>query len=198
MADTVTAKHEGKSFTPHPGGQFTAVCVDVIDMGEKMEAYPGSPDKLVQKVYLVFRTGELNPELGEPIDIAREFSVSMGEKSNLRKFLQQWRGKSYTEDEARQGVPLHKLDKRPALISVEQKTSAASGRIYANIISAAPLPKPMEAYLPQTAGYSRPDYFGERKQEYAEGAKRFRATINAPTSHYTDAVAGDTDDDLPF
>src|SRR5690348_17737479 len=95
--DEVTAKNEGSKFKPHPAGQFAATCVDTINMGEKVEQFPGKPEKIVRKVGVVFRTGELDAE-GQIQDIVREFTLSMGEKANLRQFLEQWRGKSYTED----------------------------------------------------------------------------------------------------
>ena len=86
-------------FLPHPEGQFVAVCCDVIDLGEKVDDYPGTPPKLSPKCALVFRTGEKNADTSEAIDIAQEYTVSMGEKANLRKALESWRGKPYRKGE---------------------------------------------------------------------------------------------------
>ena len=44
----------------------------VIDLGEKVEAFPGMPEKLTHKCALVFRTGEINADTGELIDVAQE------------------------------------------------------------------------------------------------------------------------------
>ena len=58
--------------------------------------------------------------------------------------------------------------------------------------------------LPATGDYERPDYLLKRKEEYAEEAKRFRATVNAPKSTRHDDYEGfpeDTgsdEDNLPF
>jgi len=41
---------------PHPEGQFAATCVDIVDLGERVETYPGSPPRIVRKVVLVFAT----------------------------------------------------------------------------------------------------------------------------------------------
>src|SRR5690554_1940306 len=104
MSDTITATATEAKFKIHPEGQFIGQCVDTIDMGEKVEEYQGQQNVL-HKCVLVFRTGEKNDETGEYIDISREFTVSMGDKANLRKFLEQWRGKPYGEDDIRKGVP---------------------------------------------------------------------------------------------
>src|SRR5438045_7350404 len=83
MHDTITARSSNAKYLSHPEGQFVAQCVDVIDLGDKVEQYQDAPKKLVPKCALVFRTGEKNAETGEYIDIAREFTISMGDTANL-------------------------------------------------------------------------------------------------------------------
>lgn len=202
--DEVTAKNKDVQFISHPEGQFAARCVDVIDFGEKVEQFPGKPERLVAKCGIVFRTGETNPETREYIDVVREFTVSMGEKSNLRQFLEAWRGKTYSDDEVESGAPLHKLCGIGAFITIEQKKSA-QGRTYANIRAIVGLPKQMAAAAPNADGYDRPEYLTERKKKYAEEAKSYRAKINAPMSKRGDDEgyeefpgAQEGDDDLPF
>lgn len=203
--DHIVAKNEGGAqFTPHPEGQFAARCVDVIDLGEKVEQYGDNPAKLSHKVALVFRTGEKN-EKGEPIDIAKEFTLSMFELANLRKFLEAWRGKTFTDAEVDEGAPLHKLCGVTALLTVEHKTSKG-GRTYANISSAVKLPKVMEPGAPIGDDYERPAYLIDRKAEYEVGAKGYRQQIGATIGNAKRALADDDfasvpdegDDDLPF
>jgi hypothetical protein len=201
--DVVVAKNSGGSFLSHPEGQFAATCVDVVDFGEKVEQFPGKPERLVPKCGIVYRTGETNPENGEYIDIMREFTVSSGEKANLRQFLEAWRGKSYSGDELESGLPLHKLCGVPALITVEHKVSAG-GRTYANIKAISGLPKQMAAAAPKPDGYERPKYLTERKTKYAEESQKYRAKVNAPGSRPNDdgfeGFPPESDDDstLPF
>lgn len=203
--DEVVAKNEGGSFQSHPKGQFAARCVDVIDFGEKREdAYGDTPERLTHKCGLVFRTGETNAETSEYIDIAREFTVSMHEKANLRAFLEAWRGKTYSDEEVADGAPLHKLVGVPCLITVEHRKSG-KGRTYANVKGISPLPKQMAAAAPSADGYERPEYLTERKAAYAEESKKYRARVNAPSSKHTgpenfdDFPVGTSDDsDLPF
>lgn len=209
MADRISAKSSDSKFRPHPEGQFVAKCVDVIDLGEKVEDFQGKPKKLSHKCALVFRTGEQNPETNEVIDIAGEYTVSMGEKAKLRAVLEAWRGKAYGEDELEE-VPLDKLEGQWAMIQVDQKLSSNQRR-YARILSVTPVPKQMRAHLPAFASYERAEYWTKKKEEYAKEAETFMATISPPPSgkrltgpsvddgdpgpQYT---GSDEDDDLPF
>jgi hypothetical protein len=114
MPDVITAVSTGTSFAPHPEGGFPMVCVDTIDLGEKVEQFPGSPAKIVHKCAVVFQSGEKNEE-GRLFDLSAEYTVSMYETAALRKLLEAWRGKAYTEEQAKQGVPVHKGMSAPTL-----------------------------------------------------------------------------------
>lgn len=201
--DTIIAKNEGGAqFSPHPAGQFAARCVDVIDLGEKVEQFADKPEKLAHKVALVFRTGEKNAD-GHYIDIAKEFTLSMFELANLRKFLEQWRGKTFTDDEVEEGAPLHKLCGVTALLNVEQKPSKG-GRTYANINAIQKLPKVMEPGAPSGDDYERPKYLVERKEEYAKGAMSYKQRVGGilmstkPVEDFDNFPPPMDDDDLPF
>jgi len=198
MPDTITAKGNDSKFRPHPDGQFAAQCVDAIDLGEKVEDYPGTPERLAHKCAIVFRTGAKNPETGDLIDIAKEYTVSMGEKANLRKDLESWRGKPYNEAQITEGVPVHKLAGNWALITVAQKQSG-KGRTYAFIQSIVGIPAVMRVTLPAFSAYTRADYWQERKDEYMKAAATFRAKHAAPPSdEFDDSQMQDDADDLPF
>ena len=200
MTDTLVVKGTESKFKAHPAGQFPGLCVDAIDLGERVETFPGSPPKLVAKCALIFRTGERNVETSEFIDVGKEFTVSMGEKANLRKFLEQWRGKQYTPDQVKAGVPLHKMVGNWALLTVENRESGA-GRTYANIAAAVGVPEIMRKALPSFPEYRRPDFWSQRKEEYSKEAQAFRAKAAAPPSNdfdeFPDALVDDADE-LPF
>ena len=95
MADAVTARDESTQFTPHPEGSYAATCVDVIDMGFRLEAFAGKAPRAVKKVVLVFVTGVLNAS-GQLAEVAPEFTLSMFETAKLRKFLGTWRSRTST------------------------------------------------------------------------------------------------------
>jgi hypothetical protein len=182
---------------PVPEGQYQAVCVDVIDVGETVEQYQNKPPKLAHKIVIVWQLAEDNPETGRPYEVSREFTLSFGEKANLRKVLGNWRGKSYTDEEADKGIPLHKLAGVNALLTVEHKTSGA-GRKYAVVKdSLTPLPRQMGRMEPRD--YTRAEFWQERKGEYAAAAAVFKAkhAPKVPDAALAGALADDADD-LPF
>jgi hypothetical protein len=185
--DTIIAKADpGKTFAKAPEGQHQAVCVDVIDLGMHEESFGGKSKGLTHKCAIVFQIDEVNPETGKRFEIGKEFTVSMGEKANLRKFLGSWRGKSYTATEAEQGTPLHKLGGVNALIQIEHKQSTQNpDRTYANIISVSSLPKGMKPIAP--LDYARDQFWIDKiaKPDRPEFSSNANSGI-------------DEDDELPF
>lgn len=203
MSDRITATAAPSTFKPHPEGQFIAQCVDTIDLGEKVQDFPGTTPYLAPTCALVFRTGEINEETGEYIDIAKEYTVSMGVKANLRKDLQQWRGKEYTPEQVEAGVPLDKLVGNHAQLTVSHRVSG-KGRTYANIIAIVGIPAQMKSACTKYTDYTRAEYWETRKKEYAEAADKFRAEHapkpKAAGNDFEDFPAAlvDNEDDLPF
>lgn len=181
MPDTIVAKDSDAKFTPHPDGQYVAQCVDTVDLGDRIEEFGGHL-KPSHKCVIVFRTGEVNQDTGELLDISREFTVSMSGKSNLRKFLEMWRGKAYTNEEAAAGVPIEKLVGKHALLTIEHRQSA-KGRTYASIAAAVGVPKQMKGKVPDyLTDYERNEFWVERKEEYAKAAAAYR-TANTPAAN---------------
>lgn len=198
--DEVTAKDSGANFTPHSDGQHAMFCVDVVNLGINVEQYQGQEPREVAKVALVFASGESQREAGKPDDlklVTTEMTISANEKSNLRKFMEAWRGKAYTPEQAATGLPITKLYGQGALISIEHVTTKR-GRLFANIVSIAPLPKQMA--LPDAesakllAEYARPKFLNDRKAQYADALKKHRGSDDVPTPMQPQ----DDDSDIPF
>jgi hypothetical protein len=196
LADIITIRDEGgPKFSPHPEGQMAAVCVDVVDLGERLKTWGAKP-KVSQSFALVFITGERRDD-GHLFDVSVEFTASMFEQAKARQFLEAWRGRAYTEEEAKRGVPLHKLVGQNALLSIVHRQSQ-KGRTYATIGTIMPLPKRMAPADVSADEYVRPSWFQERKEAYAAELANFRRSHAAPTSDddYVQPTGGD--DDLPF
>jgi hypothetical protein len=146
MAITATTQSNNKKFEIIPAGSYPARCYSMIEMGTNEETYQGTA-KMVNKVRI---TWELPTEMQvfkeergpEPRVISKEFSLSMHEKANLRGFLESWRGKSFTDTEAK-AFDVTNLLGVPCLLSITHKT-ATNGNTYANISSVSLLPKGME------------------------------------------------------
>ena len=193
MSDQVIVKNEGgAAFAPLPEGSYIGVCVDVIDLGEKLEQYQTNPPKVKQKVAIVFQVDEINPDTGKSFEVSVEKTCSFHEHAGLRDFLGRWRGKTYTDAEAAQGIPLHKLEGVNAMLIIEHKLSGA-GRTYAKISNIAPAAKGSAKIQPRQ--YQRAEYWAQRKADYAAAVARHRGE----SEQYQDAaVTVGSDDDLPF
>lgn len=192
--DSVTARDHGGGFDPHPEGQFAMLCVDVVNLGRKIDQYPGQPAREVEKAALVFASGERQEN--ELRTVTAEMTLSMNEKASMRKFLESWRGKSYTAEQAEAGVPLDKLHGQAALVSVQHITTKA-GRRFAKVISISPLPKAMPAPPASVLDeYTRPKFLEDRKLEFMRQVAAHRAQHGAADPG--PPPMEDDLDDLPF
>ena len=216
MPDQITVKQDpnAKSFTPCPEGSQHAVCADVIDLGWTTDQYQQEDVRIIHKMALVFQTAEPS-EQGKPFEPSIEFTIgqefedghqvtTFGERSKIRQFLANWRGKPYTKEEAEAGAPLHKLVGVNAILNVQHKTSKKD-RTYAVIAGVTPPLKGL-AKLAISADYVRSDHWARRKEEYAAKLAEYRAATketlgawNAPQPlDEMPAALQDDDDSLPF
>ena len=70
----------------------------------------------------------------------------MHEKANLRHDLQSWRGRSFTEEEAK-AFDITKLIGIPCMLNVIHNVSKANGNTYANIAGVTAIPKGFQVPL---------------------------------------------------
>lgn len=166
----------GANYKPAPAGTHAAVCCDVVDLGELKVEYQGKA-KTQHKIKIVWQIDELRDD-GAPHRVAKRYTLSLHEKSALRKDLEGWRGKPFTEEELK-GFDVEVLISKPALLNVIHKDS--NGSTFANVMGIMKLPKAMEA--PAVSQYVREcDRTPEEK---------------AGTSDFGDGPPI-TDDDVPF
>lgn len=202
--DTITTpppSDSGGDFTPHPAGVVVARCVDLIDMGLRVDRKWG---KINPKIRLVFRT-PVKREDGQPFDVSVELTLSMADKANLRKLLESWRGRAYTQEQLAAGVPLHKLVGQPAMLNiVHGQSKEHPDRTYARIET---VMAPMAGVpVPELNGYERAGYWAEKRAKYAEELRAYRAEPTPapqptpqPFGDIPEALDDDDEDDgLPF
>lgn len=130
------------TYTPAPEGTHCARCVNMIDLGTQKNTFdPSKPDR--RMVRLSFELADELREDGKPHLVSQKFALSMHEKSSLRKQLQSWRGKPFTDEEARK-FNISVLLGKPCLLNVIH-AAKEGGKVYANIASISPLVKGMNA-----------------------------------------------------
>jgi len=163
----------GPTFIPAPEGAHAAVCVDVVDLGT-LEVNYGGKSKKQHKIRIVWQIDE-NMEDGKPFLVQQRFTLSLHEKAGLRKVLESWRGRQFTEEEL-QGFDVETVIDKPCLVNIIHQNKA--GSIYANVTSVMRLPKGMAVLTPR-------DYIRvvDRKPE-----------DQAPEQDFGNI----TDDDVPF
>ncbi len=198
----ITAKTNSKSNKVEiiEAGSYPATCYSMIEMGTNEEVFQGET-KMVNKVRITFELPTelvtFNEERGpQPRVISKEFSLSMHEKSNLRAFLESWRGKSFTENEA-SAFDVTKLLGVPCLLSITHKT-AKNGNTYANITGISLIPKGME--VPEMVNDKQVLSFDDFNEELFSSLPDFiKEKIEMSEEYKSLRMEADKkDDDVPF
>ena len=140
----------GGNFEPISEGLHQAVCYSLYDLGTK---YNERFEKSVHRILICWEIP------GERIDIekdgetknlpratSKEFTLSLHEKSLLRKTLESWRGKAFSEKEL-EGFDLTKLLGANCMIQIIH--TKKENKTYANVQTIVQLPKEMVKKSPE-------------------------------------------------
>ncbi len=176
----IMAKASGSNFIPAPEGQWPAVCCDVVDLGI-LEVTFGGQTKHQHKIRIVWQISEDKPD-GKPFTVSKRYTLSLHEKSTLRKDLESWRGRKFTAKEL-EGFDVETVLSVPAFLNVIQEER--DGTTYSNVSVLMKLPKGMPA---------------PTVREYVRVCERPPAEAVAEPAPPDDPYAhiGITDDDVPF
>ncbi len=141
----IATSERGSKRTPMESGMYMARCVQQIQIGTVTEEINGEL-KTLHKVRLGFEfpteLKAFKEENGEqPYFLAKDYTLSMHEKATLRQHLETWRGKKFSEDEAK-SFDVTRLISVPCMINVIHKVSK-KGDTFAEIGSISPLVKGM-------------------------------------------------------
>lgn len=198
----------GSDFKPIPEGTYVAVCVRVIDLGTQMTTFKGA-DKLARKVLIAWEVPEEIVEFdGEqrPALVMSNYTASLHEKANLRKHLEAWRGRRFTEEEL-SGFDLKNLLGKACQLQILHSEDGS----YANVAAIMSLPKGMAAPTPQHPllnfdldNFSQGvfDTLSEKMQgkiaqspEYKEATGQ---TVRGGGGGMFENFSADLDDEIPF
>jgi hypothetical protein len=143
-----------------------------------------------------------------PLTISKNYTVSLHEKANLRKELAAWRGRDFTDEEAK-AFDVSKLVGAYCMVNVT--TSESNGKTYSNVAGLTPLPaalknsKPAPVHPDLLFNLDEPDMkvfatFHEKLQETIRRSPEWQAANGSRgTREAGHASSGfdDMDDDLP-
>lgn len=171
MSPIMATAGDSKTFTPAPAGVHQAVCVDVIDKGVLDVTWQGKT-KQQHKIDIAWQIDELRDD-GKRFLVYKRYTLSLSEKANLRKDLESWRGRSFTETELR-GFDVETVLGANCLVNVQHHTSGE--KTYANVVAVMPLTKGMAKIVAL-------DYVREKDRS------------EAPQDEHSAPL---TEDDIPF
>lgn len=197
-----------------PAGNYISRCFSMIHIGTVKEDILGKT-KLLNKIRI---TWELPTETvvydeakgKQPIIISKEYTLSMNEKANLRRDLESWRGRSFTEKQA-ESFDVSRLLGVPCMLNIIHKV-AKNGNEIAIISSISALPKGFDC--PDQVNENFEFNYEDKWDEFAlenfpdfikvkiKSSEEYRK-IKSPITDLTDdlhdvPVNNDDDNDLPF
>jgi hypothetical protein len=211
------AESTGGSFKPVPAGLHLARCYRIIDLGTQKSEYEGKVNFLrkIKVVWEVHGTDDdgtpIVTDKGEPFIITKDYTLSWGEKANLRKDLQAWRGKPFSEDEQRRFELKNVLD-RWCMINVQHKPRRTGDGVYANVMGVTPVASALKG-TPMPKGFNpaqmftlgEPDMdmfetFGDYLKEQIKQSPEWKALFASSPETKTSKGADDDfgDDEIPF
>jgi len=133
----------GVDYDPIPEGAYTALCYSVIDLGtQENKTFGGTKREVLIQWELPECRGEFERDgktRNLPRAISQRFRLSLNEKSNLRKILQNWRGKAFTNEEL-EGFDIERVLGTPCQMQIVHN-EGKDGKTYANIGTVMALPK---------------------------------------------------------
>lgn len=186
-----------KEFTKLPlpeAGTTQAVCCAVWDLGLQKTSYMGE-EKIQHKIIVAWEVTQKidSPESeyhGKPYMLNKKYTLSLGDKANLRKDLESWRGKPFTEDELKSGFDLEKLYGVNCYIGIKHEADKKDAtKIYANVTAILPLPKGVEKIQPlRTREEPAPKWVLDKAAQ----------AVPAPIDANEALVIAELEDDIPF
>lgn len=206
MALIASDKGGGQTFDPIPEGCFTAICYSIVDLGEQYsERFDNTSRKILITWELPDETIVIDGEV-KPRAISKEYTLSLSEKSNLRKDLTAWRGKAFTEQELK-GFDLNNVLNKGCQVQIIHTTRGE--KTYANVASIMGMPKGMKVSAPFNPSVFL-DLDGENAmkemekipewvQDKIKKSETYKAMINNAGMGSQEYIEIDDEvDDLPF
>jgi len=146
-------KDDGKKMAPRelmPDGNYLSRCRAIVDLGTTLQTY-GNETKSRHQVWIQWEHPtermEVEDKEGVKKDVPRAssafYTLSLYEKANLRKVLDSWRGRAFTEQELG-GFELKTVLGAPCMVQTQQVKRKKDGELKDSIVSVTMVPKGVE------------------------------------------------------
>jgi hypothetical protein len=199
------------NFKPVPPGMHLGRLYRIIDLGTQTSEYLGKT-KSLRKVMLQWEIhsedDEGRPTVtddGKPLSLSKNYTLTLDEKGTLRKDLQTWRGRDFTEEELA-GFDIKVVLGQWAMLSVI-KALGNNGKEYTNVAAVMSVPKSVRSagfpephndpkiFVIATADMEMFEKFSENLKVKIEASPewKLRGKTEKPTTGFDDL-----DDSVPF
>lgn len=210
MAIVAKQSGNGERVLP-PAGTHPARCYYVVDLGTQKTEWQGEL-KRSRKIRIGFELTEekhvFDPAVGEePFTVSKEFTLSLGDKANLRHTLESWRGRQFTKDEL-DGFDITKLLGASCLITIVHERRKDNQGDFAKITSIAKIPKGMQvadgtmSQVVYEIAMGRNDVFAKLPEWMQEKIKKSEEFSSPPPTADAERPSETPDDadgeDVPF
>jgi hypothetical protein len=173
------------SFIPAPEGTWQGVCIDVVDLGIEEYEYKGKKISAHKVQIRWILDAEPALESGKPHMAVRKFTLSLGEKSKLKPFLESWRGRKFTDAEL-EGFDVENLIGANAQIQILHNHK--NGNTYSNV----------EGILPLGRGMTKMEVPADYVRQYIRDERAQLEANPNPSSEEPNYNTEIGDDDIPF
>lgn len=180
----------GGDFEQPPAGTHVARCVKIIDIGTQKGEWKGKA--IVRRQCIV--GWELPTELmqegdykGKPFLVSKFYTASLGEKANLRKDLENWRGQAFTEQEL-MGFDSKNVLGKPCMLSItlnDKNKARVSG------VMAVPKGMPVPEQINPSVYFSLDEFDQKTFEALSDGYKKL---IQASPEYQHIRTGGGSDD----
>ena len=191
MAFYVKADSDKDYETVEPG-LHQAVCSHFLPMGLEETPWGDKP-----KIALCFELADKMKD-GRPFMLTKMYTASLHKKANLRKEMESWRGKTFTEDQLK-GFDMEAVVGANCYLNISHNVK--DDKTYTNINGIMPLPKGIPAI--KAVGQPAPKWLLERQEKglaieraATEQAAKQEAAQDEKSAQVAASPVGE--DDLPF
>jgi len=176
------------NFEKAPQGNHIATCYLVVDMGEQDSTFQGVTSKK-NKIRVSWELHGPQMEDGRPFSVSKTYTASLNEKAALRKDLEGWRGRAFTQEELAGFDVFNELG-HSCMVNVIHNT-ADNGNVYVNVMTVASLPTGMKA-PPLVNPLTKFSIGGSTQAEFDALPDWLRGKINKPGAESYQAPQPDT------
>ena len=198
----LTVSEQGGEYKSIEPGTYPARCVRIIDLGTQHGEYEGKAT-VKQQVMVGW---ELPTELieggdydGQPRLVSRFYTASLNKKSSLRKDLDSWRGKAFTEEEL-QGFDLVNIIGKPCMLAL---VANDTGKTKVSAVMALPKGMKVDPQISQSIVFDVSNWNDETFGSLSEGIQKMIKESDEYRQGAAMAVSEEVpefnpDDDIPF